>query len=149
MMPKPHHEAATLISVFARCGAILFILRQHANTSQGGKNRRRGKNENDNEKRELVFKEEGQEYAQVVKMLGNGRLEAQCFDGARRLAHIRGKLRKKVWINQGDIILLSLRDYQDEKGDVIMKYSGKSHTIHRNYSEIRLLTCAQPTKPVH
>ena len=98
------------------------------NTSQGGKNRRRGKNENDNEKRELVFKEEGQEYAQVVKMLGNGRLEAQCFDGARRLAHIRGKLRKKVWINQGDIILLSLRDYQDEKGDVIMKYSGKSTT---------------------
>jgi len=27
---------------------------------QGGKNRRRGKNENDNEKRELVFKEDGQ-----------------------------------------------------------------------------------------
>ena len=51
-------------------------------------------------------------------MLGNGRLEAQCFDGARRLAHIRGKLRKKVWINQGDIILLSLRDYQDEKGSL-------------------------------
>lgn len=101
------------------------------NTSQqGGKNRRRGKNENDNEKRELVFKEEGQEYAQVVKMLGNGRLEAQCFDGARRLAHIRGKLRKKVWINQGDIILLSLRDYQDEKGDVIMKYSGKPPLRH-------------------
>jgi len=75
-----------------------------------------------------VFKEEGQEYAQVVKMLGNGRLEAQCFDGARRLAHIRGKLRKKVWINQGDIILLSLRDYQDEKGDVIMKYSGRPPT---------------------
>ena len=97
-------------------------------TWQGGKNRRRGKNENDNEKRELVFKEEGQEYAQVVKMLGNGRLEAQCFDGARRLAHIRGKLRKKVWINQGDIILLSLRDYQDEKGDVIMKYSGGTQT---------------------
>ena len=36
------------------------------------------------------------EYAQVVKMLGNGRLEAQCFDGEKRLAHIRGKLRKKV-----------------------------------------------------
>jgi translation initiation factor 1A len=92
---------------------------------------------NDNEKRELTFKEEGQEYAQVIKMLGNGRLEAQCFDGARRLAHIRGKLRKKVWINQGDVgaylhhatrltIYMTdiftdhppLRDYQDEKGDV-------------------------------
>ena len=36
------------------------------------------------------------EYAQVIKMLGNGRLEAQCFDGEKRLAHIRGKMRKKV-----------------------------------------------------
>jgi translation initiation factor 1A len=63
------------------------------------------------------------EYAQVIKMLGNGRLDAQCFDGEKRLAHIRGKLRKKVWINQGDIILLSLRDFQDNKADVIMKYT--------------------------
>jgi len=36
------------------------------------------------------------EYAQVTKMLGNGRLEATCFDGTKRLCHIRGKLRKKV-----------------------------------------------------
>jgi hypothetical protein len=36
------------------------------------------------------------EYAQVLKMLGNGRIEAQCFDGEKRLAHIRGKMRKKV-----------------------------------------------------
>ncbi|KZF20810.1 nucleic acid-binding protein, partial [Xylona heveae TC161] len=103
---------------------------------QGGKNRRRGKNENDNEKRELIFKEEGQEYAQVVKMLGNGRLEASCFDGEKRLAHIRGKLRKKVWINQGDIILLSLRDYQDEKGDVIMKYTSDEARSLKAYGEL-------------
>ena len=45
-------------------------------------------------------------------MLGNGRLEAMCFDGVKRLCHIRGKLRKKVWINQSDIVLLGLRDYQ-------------------------------------
>lgn len=56
-------------------------------------------------------------------MLGNGRVEAQCFDGTKRLAHIRGKMRKKVWINQGDIVLLSLRDFQDDKADVIVKYT--------------------------
>lgn len=56
-------------------------------------------------------------------MLGNGRLEAQCFDGEKRLALIRGKMRKKVWINTGDIILLSLREFQDEKADVIQKYT--------------------------
>jgi translation initiation factor 1A len=103
---------------------------------QGGKNRRRGKNENDNEKRELTFKEDGQEYAQVLKMLGNGRLDAQCFDGTKRLAHIRGKLRKKVWINQGDIILLSLRDYQDDKGDVILKYSADEARSLKAYGEL-------------
>ncbi|KAF2144766.1 uncharacterized protein K452DRAFT_266857 [Aplosporella prunicola CBS 121167] len=106
------------------------------NKGKGGKNRRRGKNENDREKRELVFKEEGQEYAQVVKMLGNGRLEAQCFDGEKRLAHIRGKMRKKVWINQGDIILLSLREYQDEKGDVIMKYNADEARSLKAYGEL-------------
>ena len=63
------------------------------------------------------------EYAQVVKMLGSGRLEAACFDGTTRLAHIRGKMRKKVWIGAGDIILVSLREYQDEKVDVIHKYT--------------------------
>jgi translation initiation factor 1A len=105
-------------------------------TQQGGKNRRRGKNENDNEKRELTFKEEGQEYAQVVKILGNGRLEALCFDGEKRLAHIRGKLRKKVWINQGDIILLSLREYQDQKGDVILKYSADEARSLKAYGEL-------------
>ena len=90
---------------------------------KGGKNRRRGKNTNDEEKRDLTLKEEGQEYAQVIRMLGNGRLEGQCFDGTARLCHIRGKMRKKVWVNQGDIILVGLRDFQDGKADVILKYA--------------------------
>ncbi|KAI1339306.1 hypothetical protein F5Y15DRAFT_383914 [Xylariaceae sp. FL0016] len=106
------------------------------NKGKGGKNRRRGKNESDREKRDLTFREDGQEYAQVTKMLGNGRLEALCFDGQKRLAHIRGKLRKKVWINQGDIILLSLRDYQDEKGDVILKYTADEARSLKQYGEL-------------
>merc|ERR1712183_448151 len=97
--------------------------------------RRRGKNENFGDKRELVFREDGQEYAQVTKMLGNGRLEAMCFDGVKRLCHIRGKLRKKVWINQSDIILVGLRDYQDAKADVILKYSADEARNLKSYGE--------------
>lgn len=37
-------------------------------TGKGGKNRRRGKNENEETKRELEFKEAGQEYAQVSEV---------------------------------------------------------------------------------
>lgn len=106
------------------------------NKGKGGKNRRRGKNENDVNKRELVFKEDGQEYAQVLKMLGNGRLQAYCFDGENRLCHIRGKLRRRVWINTGDIILVGLRDYQDNKADVILKYKADEARNLKTYGEL-------------
>lgn len=68
------------------------------NKGRGGKSYRRGKNDNDT-KRELVKKEEGSDYAQVLSMLGNGRLSCKSLsDGKTRLAHIRGRLKKKVWI---------------------------------------------------
>ena len=44
----------------------------------------------------------------VTKMLGNGRLEAMCFDGVKRLCHIRGKLRKKVGFRNQIQCLLQL-----------------------------------------
>lgn len=56
-------------------------------------------------------------------MLGQGNLEIQCFDGTKKIGHIRGKMRKKVWMNAGDIILLSLRDFQEGRGDIILKYT--------------------------
>ncbi|GMM37140.1 hypothetical protein DASC09_044650 [Saccharomycopsis crataegensis] len=90
---------------------------------KGGKNKRRGKNSGDGPKRELITKDEGQEYATVTKLLGNGRVEAQCFDDVKRTAHIRGKLRKRVWMGPGDIVLVSLRDFQDDQCDIIEKYS--------------------------
>ncbi|KAF9688255.1 hypothetical protein SADUNF_Sadunf02G0178300 [Salix dunnii] len=106
------------------------------NKGKGGKNRKRGKNEADDEKRELIFKEDGQEYAQVLRMLGNGRCEAMCIDGTKRLCHIRGKMHKKVWIAAGDIILVGLRDYQDDKADVILKYMPDEARLLKAYGEL-------------
>ena len=69
-------------------------------------------------------------------MLGNGRLEAICFDGCNRLCHIRGKLRKRVWIGVGDIILLGLREFQDQKADVLLKYDGDEARALKSYGEL-------------
>lgn len=69
------------------------------------------------------------EYAQVTRMLGNGRLEAVCFDGQKRLCHIRGKMRKKVWVNQGDVVLLGLRDYQDGKVRILFTFGKPPHFV--------------------
>merc|ERR1712087_409496 len=70
------------------------------------------------------------------RMLGNGRCEVQCFDNVKRLCHIRGKMRKKVWVCQGDIVLVSLRDFQDEKGDIITKYSSDEARNLKTYGEL-------------
>jgi translation initiation factor 1A len=69
-------------------------------------------------------------------MLGNGRCEVLCFDGVKRLAHIRGKMRKKVWVGASDIILVGLRDYQDSKCDVILKYNADEARQLKAYGEI-------------
>ena len=50
------------------------------NKGKGGKKKRRGKSDANFVVRELIEKDgQSQEYAQVIKLLGNGRLEAKCF----------------------------------------------------------------------
>lgn len=75
--------------------------------------------------RHLEEPEEGQYYAIVQDLLGNGRLRALCSDNQIRLAKIRGSLRKsshKIIIEKNDLILVSMRDFED-KIDVLHKYT--------------------------
>ena len=69
-------------------------------------------------------------------MLGNGRCECFCFDGVTRLGHIRGKMRKKVWITAGDIVLVAKRDFQDEKVDIVHKYTADEARNLKQYGEL-------------
>ena len=59
-----------------------------------------------------------------LRCQGNGRIEADYFDGKRRLAEIRDKMKKKVWIQAGDVILVGIRDFEEDKCDMIHKYNG-------------------------
>ena len=85
------------------------------------RNRRRGSQERG--RRELIYKEDGQQYAEVQKALGDGRFTVQCYDNISRIGKIRGKDHRRMWIGVGDLILISLRDFEDEKADIIHKYS--------------------------
>lgn len=70
----------------------------------------------------------GQEYALVQAMLGNGRLQALCGNGNLVVGRIAGSLRKysnKVIIERGDLILISRRDFEPNKVDVIGKYTNE------------------------
>lgn len=71
----------------------------------------------------VMLREDDQEYAIITKLLGDRRVTAECFDGKIRCCLIRGKMRKRVWIKEGDVVLIALREFSDDKGDVIHKYS--------------------------
>ena len=47
----------------------------------------------------------------AVRMLGFDRLVVKCQDGHERLCRIRGKLKRRVWIRVGDIVLVSPWDF--------------------------------------
>ena len=71
-----------------------------------------------------LVKSEGQEYAKVTTLLGNRRVTLDCMDGKKRLGRIRGNMKKKrIFINKDDYVLVGLRDFQDEKADVLDKYT--------------------------
>lgn len=59
----------------------------------------------------------------VIRMLGFDRVLVKCQDGHERLCRIRGKMKRRVWIRQGDIVLVSPWDFQsDKRGDIIWRY---------------------------
>jgi translation initiation factor 1A len=57
------------------------------------------------------------------KMLGFDRVMVSCQDGNERLCRIRGKMKRRMWIRVGDIVLVSPWDFQsDKRGDIIWRY---------------------------
>ena len=88
---------------------------------KGGKKHKRNKHQEVKEKT-LRLKEEDQEYAQITQCLGNCRFTVMCFDGKERMATMCGGMRKRRFVNMNDIVLVSLRTWQDSKCDIIDSY---------------------------
>ena len=59
----------------------------------------------------------------AIKLLGFDRIMVKCQDGHERLCRIRGKMKRRVWIRLGDIVLVSPWDFQsDVRGDICGRY---------------------------
>jgi translation initiation factor 1A len=59
----------------------------------------------------------------AVKLLGYDRIMVKCQDGHERLCRVRGKLKRRVWVRIGDIVLVSPWDFQsDTRGDIFWRY---------------------------
>ena len=98
----------------------------------GGKNYKKSKHGGSSMKPAFIEKAADQMYGRLLRNLGNRNMLVYCNDGKIRLCHIRGSMRKRVWLNVGDIVLISLRDFEKttdddhtksyDRGDIVAKY---------------------------
>ena len=54
--------------------------------------------------------------------LGSSRNMVKCLDGKSRICRIPGRLKRRLWVRPGDIILVEPWEYNVDKGDVVFKY---------------------------
>jgi len=59
----------------------------------------------------------------LEQRLGASRTRVKCLDGKTRICRIPGRLKRSLWVREGDIVLVEPWEYGgDEKGDIIFKY---------------------------
>ena len=107
----------------------------------GGKNYKKTKH--GSEKPAYQVKEDDQLWGRIYRILGGKNTLVYCNDNEIRLCHIRGSIRKDNWISVGDIVLISIRDFNEskekdkyEKGDILYKYDRDYHSKLRKEPNI-------------
>ena len=55
--------------------------------------------------------------------VGGSRMKVRCMDGKVRMCRIPGKLKRKLWTREGDVLLIEPWEFGgDDKGYVVFKY---------------------------
>ncbi len=102
---------------------------------QGGKNYKKSKHSTGDVVAKVQEAEDDQLYGRVIKILGNLNMSVYCNDNYTRICKVCGAMRKRVWVNIGDLVIVSLRDLdydphptklgkdtKDMRGDIIYKF---------------------------
>jgi len=59
----------------------------------------------------------------VEQRLGASRMKIRCLDGNTRICRIPGRLKRKLWVRENDIVLVEPWELNlNDKGDIIYKY---------------------------
>ncbi len=54
--------------------------------------------------------------------LGASRMYVRCFDGKTRMCRIPGRMKRRLWVREDDIVLVEPWEYDANKGDIVFKY---------------------------
>ena len=79
---------------------------------------------NESALKEIRIPEEGELFGRVLKMLGGENVLIKCTDNITRRGRIRGKLKRRVWIRDNDIVIIAPWDFNDtERGDIVWRFT--------------------------
>ena len=71
----------------------------------------------------LPYKPKGEMFAVAETFQGGSRLQLICEDGKRRMGRIPGKLRRRMWVRENDLLIVVPWSFQDTKADVKFRYT--------------------------
>jgi translation initiation factor 1A len=72
----------------------------------------------------LKLPEQGEMLGVVIKIAGATKFNVRCMDGHERLCIIPGRLRRRFWIKENDVVIVRPWVVQtNERGDIIWRYS--------------------------
>lgn len=60
----------------------------------------------------------------IAQRVGGSRMIVSCMDGKTRNCRVPGRLKRDLWLREGDVILVEPWEFEgDTRGDIIWKYS--------------------------
>ncbi len=69
----------------------------------------------------------------IEERLGGNKMKVACLDGKTRNSRVPGRLKRKLWLRPGDIVLIEPWELDKTKGDIIFKYpSNQIEWLKRN-----------------
>ncbi|MGB2825912.1 MAG: translation initiation factor eIF-1A [Thermoplasmata archaeon] len=71
----------------------------------------------------LPRKKDGEMFGIADQLLGASRIRVMCADGKHRLGRIPGTIRTRMWIREGDLVIVQPWDFQDEKANILYRYT--------------------------
>jgi len=91
------------------------------------------------ELRQMVYPSENDVLCVVQKMLGYDRVLVKRQDGYTRICRIRGKMKRRTWTREGDIVLVSPWDFQTEdRGEIFWRYTRSQVEQLRNEGVLKI-----------
>ncbi|MBS3084432.1 translation initiation factor eIF-1A [Candidatus Pacearchaeota archaeon] len=58
----------------------------------------------------------------IEQRYGGNKMKVTCLDGKERLGRVPGRLKRKLWLRPGDVIIIEPWEFDNNKGEILLKY---------------------------